>query len=302
MNIAARLRPALPRELHARGILGVNRRNTDYIIPENPRAAFPLVDDKVLTKQICHENDIPAAATYAVIKTYHDAAGLTHVLAAHSQFVLKPARGAAGRGVLVISRHDENLFHLAGQAKPITRADLVYHVGAILGGLYSLGGRPDCVIVEERIAVHPDFKAFGLQGTPDIRLIVYRGHPVMAMLRLPTAMSRGRANLHQGAVGAGIDMHSGQTIAGVCMNQPVCVHPDTHASVTGFQVRDWPVMLALAAQLAHVLQLGYIGVDLIVDVKRGPIVLEANARPGLSIQIANDRGLIPSLAVCRTLA
>lgn len=41
--------------------------------------------------------------------------------------------------------------------------------------------------------------------------------------------------------------------------------------------------------------LGYIGVDIVLDRDLGPLVLELNARPGLSIQLANKIGLLPRL-------
>ena len=49
------------------------------------------------------------------------------------------------------------------------------------------------------------------------------------------------------------------------------------------------------ADVARAVGLGYIGVDIVVDVNEGPMLLEANARPGLAIQIANGRGLLPRL-------
>ena len=48
--------------------------------------------------------------------------------------------------------------------------------------------------------------------------------------------------------------------------------------------------------------MGYLGVDIVLDRKQGPMLLEANARPGLAIQIANGQGLIPRFeAVDRAL-
>jgi hypothetical protein len=41
--------------------------------------------------------------------------------------------------------------------------------------------------------------------------------------------------------------------------------------------------------------LGYIGADVVLDARRGPMVLELNARPGLAIQLANRAGLMPRL-------
>jgi glutathione synthase/RimK-type ligase-like ATP-grasp enzyme len=39
-----------------------------------------------------------------------------------------------------------------------------------------------------------------------------------------------------------------------------------------------------------------VGVDLVIDVERGPLMLEVNARPGLQIQVINGEGLAPALA------
>lgn len=36
---------------------------------------------------------------------------------------------------------------------------------------------------------------------------------------------------------------------------------------------------------------GYFGIDIVVDASLGPSILELNARPGLSIQLATGRGL-----------
>ena len=42
-------------------------------------------------------------------------------------------------------------------------------------------------------------------------------------------------------------------------------------------------------------ELGYVGADIVVDARRGPVILELNARPGLAVQLANRAGLIPRL-------
>ena len=51
-------------------------------------------------------------------------------------------------------------------------------------------------------------------------------------------------------------------------------------------------MYIKCCRLSHALQLGYVGVDIVLDANYGPMVLEANARPGLNIQIANNQGLL----------
>ncbi len=135
------------------------------------------------------------------------------------------------------------------------------------------------------------FAAVSYQGVPDIRVIVYRGYPTMAMVRLPTRASDGKANLHQGAVGAGINMSSGVTMNGVLNDEVVDEHPDTGALVAGLEIPHWDFILESSAKAYEVTGLGYLGVDMVIDADRGPLILEMNARPGLNIQIANGTGL-----------
>src|SRR5262249_51187014 len=120
--------------------------------------------------------------------------------------------------------------------------------------------------------------------------------PVMAMLRLPTRASDGRANLHQGGIGTGVELDGGVTHHAVLRNRLVERHPDTGVPVVGRQVPCWPQVLEMSRRVAEAVGLGYIGVDIVVDADKGPMLLEANARPGLAIQIATGRGLLPRLA------
>jgi alpha-L-glutamate ligase-like protein len=285
---------AWPRELRRRGILGINARNLHYISRLNPRPLYPRVDDKVLTKQICEASGIPVPQTYAVMDRYGDLRGFAERVGNRQQFVIKPACGAGGRGVLVVLRQDGREFETSGGAV-LSPAAVRYHLSTILSGLYSLGGQPDRAIIEQRIGRHPVFQALAIGGTPDVRVIVHRGRPAMAMLRLPTRASRGRANLHQGAVGVGVDMASGRTLAAVCRDRAVVAHPDTGAAIVGIEVPQWSDVLVVARKLSRALELGYVGVDVVLDAEIGPVVLEANARPGLAIQIANGCGLLRRL-------
>jgi len=283
-----------PGELLALGILGINRRNIEYLNELNPRTHYPLVDDKVLTKGVCERHGVPVPETYAVLEYLGDLRYLEERLGGRCEFVVKPSRGAAGRGVLVVSGRAGDDYLTAGSG-PLTQAALRHHISSILSGLYSIGGRPDRAIIEERIRPHECFARAAPLGTPDIRVIICRDEPVMAMLRLPTIESRGRANLHQGAIAAGIDLGSGVTSGGVSHNRVVDLHPDTGAPVAGITVPSWNAVLDTAVCLARSLGLGFVGVDIVLDAARGPVVLEANARPGLSIQIANGRGLLRAL-------
>jgi len=129
------------------------------------------------------------------------------------------------------------------------------------------------------------------RGVPDLRIIVFLGVPVMAMVRLPTRRSGGRANLHQGAIGAGIDISSGRTMTAVLGSGIVGAHPDTAEPVSGIAIPHWDRVLDVSARCWELTGLGYQGVDMVLDRKLGPMLLELNARPGLAIQLANRTGL-----------
>ena len=195
-----------PWELHRRGVLGINARNLHLLLELNPRRRYHLVDDKVRTKDLCRRRGIAVPQTYAVIERYGDVKQIERIIGSRQEFVIKPAGGAGGRGVLAIVARDGDLFETAKHGKA-SLAQLRYPAATTLPGLYSLGGRPDRAIIERRIVPHPVFEDLTVGGTPDVRVIMYRYHPAAAMLRLPTQESRGRANLHQGAVGVGVHLN-----------------------------------------------------------------------------------------------
>jgi alpha-L-glutamate ligase-like protein len=282
------------RELSAMGILGMNRRNAEYIMRQNPRALYPKVDNKVLTKKLALEHRVPTPDLYFVIDHHGDVAGFDKALSNHTAFALKPARGSGGNGILLIAdRTPEGFAKQTGQV--LSREAIAYHISSILSGIYSLGGREDSAIIEALIRPEPVFADIMYQGVPDIRVVVYRGVPVMAMTRLPTRASDGKANLHAGALGAGIDLATGTTLTAVQGSQVVTHHPDTGNPIAGIKVPYWDNILKTAAKAYEMTGLGYVGVDQVIDTDKGPVLLELNARPGLQIQVANRDGLLHRL-------
>jgi alpha-L-glutamate ligase-like protein len=291
---------ALPIELEKAGVLGINRRNLAFVQASNPRAMYPRVDDKTITKEICYIHEIPVPQTYAVIRRYGDVRRFAKLIGDRSEFVVKPASGSAGRGIIVIAQRRNREF-ITSSGRTLSQADLTYHLSMILSGLYSLGGQPDSAIVEQRIIMHPTMQRIAVGGTPDIRVVLYKTVPVMAMVRLPTTASEGKANLHQGAVAAAIDLVTGRTFGGVCQNRAVTHHPDTGEVIGGLEIPDWNDLVAAAMKLSDALEMGYIGVDFVIDANVGAVVLEANARPGLAIQVAHRSGLLPRLQLIDSL-
>ena len=283
------------RRLRELGVLGMNRRNAACILDLNPRRAFPVVDSKRKMRDLCARIDVPTPAIYGAIAAHSALRQLPALLAGHEEFVVKPNRGAGGRGILVVIGRDGDSF-LRHNGERLTFSAIRQHVSSIISGLFSLGGRPDEALIQQRVVPDPVFARVSYQGTPDVRVILYRRFPIMAMVRLPTKESGGRANLHQGAIGAGVDLQTGITTRAVLRNCATDRHPDTGARIVGLQVPYWPQILEMSRRVGQEVGLGYLGVDIVLDRCHGPQLLEANARPGLAIQIANGEGLIPRFA------
>lgn len=282
------------RRLRALGVLGMNGRNAAFTEPLNPRRLRPLVDDKRRTKELALAAGIAVPELYGVVETEAQARRLEALLERHEDFCIKPTHGSGGRGVLVITGRYHGRYRKASGLL-LTSDELEHYVSNILSGLHSLGGQPDSALIEARVEFDPVFEPVSYLGVPDIRVLLYRGFPIMAMIRLPTRISDGKANLHQGAVGAGIDLGTGRTSRGVWRNRVVVDHPDTGAPIAGLEIPRWERVLDLATRAYDMVGLGYIGVDIVLDRRRGPLVLELNARPGLSIQLANQAGLLTRL-------
>lgn len=279
-----------PTRLRDKGIIGMNRRNIRYIGQYNDRRLYPLVDDKLQTKLLARTHGVTTPALIGTVTTQFEVKRIGAMLKDHQGFVVKPAKGSGGKGILVIEKANaEGFFKPSGARQTLT--DIERHVSNILSGLYSLGGSPDVAVVETLINFEDSLMAYTYEGVPDIRVIVFQGYPVMAMMRLSTAASDGKANLHQGAVGVGIDMASGHALRGVQFDRPCHRHPDTRHDLASLVVPQWDILLNLAASCYEMTGLGYLGTDMVLDRADGPMLLELNARPGLAIQMTNGEGL-----------
>jgi len=286
------------KKLRAIGLLGLNERNADYIMRLNPRRLYPRVDDKAITKELALAAGMAVPGLYGVIAHQWETRCFADIVCNHESFVIKPAEGSGGDGILVVtgrSKRKRDMYRLASGVL-ISEDEIDHHISNIVGGQYSLSGRRDKALIEYCVHFDPVFADLSYQGVPDVRVIVYRGYPIMAMVRLPTRASDGKANLHQGAVGAGVDMSTGITLTGVLDNAVVDEHPDTGALIAGLQIPDWDFILESSAKGYEVTELGYLGVDMVIDADLGPLILEMNARPGLNIQIANRTGLATRIA------
>lgn len=278
---------------NAKKLLGMNARNLDYIRPYNSKKAKRFADEKIVSKRMLRNAGIPVPKLLGKIRTMEELENFDWN-ELPSSFALKPNRGFGGEGIVVVYGHKKNRpdAWVKSDGTLVTIEDLKNHIRNIIDGSFSLANTPDVAFFEERLTLLKLFKPYSYKGIPDIRVIVFNKIPVMAMLRLPTRESGGKANLQQGAVGVGIDLSSGVTTTAVLGKGKFIEYaPGTRLLLSGIKIPYWNDILALAVKAQEKSGLGFLGADVAIDRERGPVFLELNARPGLSIQVANLAGL-----------
>lgn len=272
-------------------VLGMNARNQLFVPLNSPRAVA-ICKSKYATKLLLQSKNIPTATIYGILGTNEDVDDFDWGKL-EKDFVIKPTNGHAGKGVVAFRTQQPDGEHWTDvTGKVWSLDDIKLHARDILSGQYSTHGSNHNIIIEERIPIHPKLLKYTYKGTPDIRVIVFNSVPVMAMLRLPTEESEGRANVSQGAIAVGVDIATGITTSGIAhKSQPIQYLPNTKLKLNGVQVPFWEKALTTAVEAARAAELTFTGIDLFVHKEKGPMVVELNAYPGLAIQLANRAGL-----------
>ena len=278
-------------------VMGMNAR-TYLVNKENPPRAIRLVDNKQKTKDVLEAVGVPVPPTIEVLRDRRDLADLDWDNLPDS-WELKPNMGRQGAGLVNIAERDDSgdgTGWRTGSGRPLSRSELVAHMRRVLDGEFSSGEvEQDWVLLEKLIVPHETLAGMVPQGLPDLRMICYRSEPLLAMIRLPTTASDGRANLHQGALGAAVDLGSGKVTRALFKGEEVSEHPDTGQNLIGVEVPYWNGTLDSASRCSDATGLGYLGVDVVIDEDLGPLVLEVNARPGLQVQNVTGVGLATRL-------
>jgi alpha-L-glutamate ligase-like protein len=287
-------------------ILGLNRRNQEYIRPYNPLSSKKISDNKILTKRLLSKADIKTPKTVKIIRTKNQLAFFDWDSLPKS-FVVKPNRGTGGNGIIVFyGKKKGETAWIRSNHKVMNKEQLRIHFEKILDGSFSMGDSKDIVIIEERILNHSVLKKYSFRGVPDIRLIIFNKVPVMAMIRFPTKISDGKANLHAGGICVGINIATGLTTNAIQLKSKSILE-NTYTTVEktsdfqenlplkSIQIPYWDKILETAIKCQEISNLGFLGVDIAIDENNGPLVFELNARPGLGIQMANNVGLRPRL-------
>lgn len=276
-------------------ILGLNARAQLFSYPYNKPLEKKIAGSKLRTKRILKRAEIPVPDIYAKFKNPRDLLNFDWN-SLPSSFALKPNKGLGGEGIIVIKKKagsysKENPAWITMNRRELAIDDLRLHILDILEGAFSVRNVPDIAFIEEYVGRHKAFRKYAYRGTPDVRVIVFNKVPVMAMLRLPTKESGGRANLHQGAIGVGVDIATGITTKAIWHKKHIRYKPGSQRKLHGIKMPNWTKILKIAVQCQEITKLGYMGADIVLHPEKGPMVLEINYQPGLSIQLANMAGL-----------
>lgn len=274
-------------------VLGMNRRNVEFIYEYNQRKHYKLADDKVISKTLLEAHNFPTPKLIRIFKHFFELRGYTDELTGLSNFAIKPANGSGGGGIVIIDDYINNKW-ITSSGKSLNKEDMYQHATAILSGVYSLDNTSDSIIIEEKIQLHPVLKNVTYKGIPDIRVIVFKNTPVMAMMRIPTRLSDGKANLHAGGIGVAIDIETGVTFVD-SNHSKVEIHPDNGQKITGITIPHWDEIIRISKEIQKIVPLPYMGIDFILDERYGAQILELNVRPGLEIQNINGKGLYGEL-------
>lgn len=276
--------------MKASNILGLNARAQLSYQYNKPRGKM-IANSKIISKRILKKAGVPVPEIYKIFREPHDILKFDWE-SLPASFALKPSKGLGGDGIIVIKkRSKDNEAWIGTNRRRYTVEDFKLHTLDILEGAFSMHHTSDVAYVEEYIGRHNAFRKFAYRGTPDIRVIVFNGVPLMSMLRLPTKDSGGRANLHQGAIGVGVDIATGITTKAIWYSEEIKYKPGTKRKLHGIKIPLWNKILEVAVKCQTVSELGYLGVDLVLHPEKGPMVLEINAQPGFQIQLCNDAGL-----------
>jgi alpha-L-glutamate ligase-like protein len=271
-------------------ILGLNARTQLFAYRYNTRRGKNIADSKIQTARVLKKAEVSHPKIYKIFRDPREVLEFNWE-SLPPKFALKPSRGMGGEGIVVVKRKLKDSAWMTTQKEKITTEDLKLHTLDILEGAYSMGNVPDVAFIQEYVGRAEVFKKWAYRGTPDIGVIVFNKIPVMAFLRLPTKESGGRANLHQGAIAAGIDMATGITTHAIWHGEEIVFKPGTEQKLRGIKIPNWNQVLEVAIKTQEASHLGYCRVDVVIHPEKGPMILELNAQPGLQIQLANMEGL-----------
>jgi Sugar-transfer associated ATP-grasp len=177
-------------------ILGINMRNA-LIQKYNPRLAIERARDKVAAKRALEAAGIACTGTVAVLEDNQQVAEFKPSRDMPDAWAIKPARGSQGDGILLAVRREGNTW-FKGSGAALPEDMVMHHIQKVVdGGFSGDSAAEDAALIEPLIIADPALSRIVPEGLPDLRVISLHYTPLMAMVRLPTIESDGKANLHQ---------------------------------------------------------------------------------------------------------
>ena len=262
----------------------------------NPVAWISLTEDKGIFYMYCNALNIPIPKLYAIflrgaagystngsiLRTRDDWQEFIN-MALPSEFIVKPARGAYGAGVMCFLRTSEEEFIDAASRD-------AYKAKDIYNRMFSYS-HDNAFVIQERLMNHPELiRLSGTEYLQTLRVLTFvdrNGQCRILHAHLKPIVGQNIIdNQHWGKNGnlaAQISLDSGTLKPAVKITpkvsgiKTVFSHPKTGVSFEGFHVPLWDDVCILAKEASlKFLPLRTIGWDIAVTPK-GPYVLEGNA-------------------------
>lgn len=298
----------------------MNQRNNIYVKQFNPDKGIRLANNKEQTKKFLSQRSIPVPKTFFHIKNRHDWLyfDFWKLPSKVTSFVIKPNNGSKGQGIFVVNDmrtrewilentpiHEKSIVKRVFQSdiqdfwyefligkKRVSEWELKKKAVWIFQWLYSSSWKADTLLIEDRLVPWSGFEIFCAHGLADMRIIMFNLVPVIAMLRVPTEQSGGKANLAQGWVGLGVDIVTGKINSLYLQSQSyTTTFPPERSHFKNKKIPYRQEILDYSANAQYFVNSGYLGMDWVVT-NKWPKLLEINARAWLEIQNITGKPLL----------
>lgn len=309
-----------------RWILWINKRNNTYIKEFNPQKGIRLANNKNQTKKFLIQRGIPVPQTLFHFKSRQSWLSFNFNDFHNPTFVIKPNKGSKWTWIFVIkewrkssinnnkdNKKNSNLSKIINWINVlfqreekildswyefliwntwITEQELKKEVVGIFDGKYSSTNRADTIILEDRLIPWPWFEEFCEYGLADMRVILFNLVPIIAMLRMPTKESWGKANLAQWGIGLWLDIVTGKITSLYRRWQSYTNEfPSEWKHFKNKKIPYWQEIIQYSANAQYFVNIWYLWMDRVIT-KKWPKLLEINARAGLEIQNITGKPLL----------
>ena len=270
-------------------ILWMNKRYLKYIKALNPKKDMKIADNKLKTKKLLQDLDIPSPKLIDVIKNRKQLQNYDFSKLEWKEFVVKPNKWSKGKGILICKMINKNIVKISWKLVDIET--FKKQIADILDGRYSMTMWSDIAFIEEKIIPWDDFAIFCKYWLADIRLITMKLVPIMAMLRYPTKESNWKANIAAGWIGFGIDIASGKIIS-MYYNRKIYTKkfPEDYKEFQWKVISYWDDILLYSSQIQYFTNIWYLWLDWTIA-QSWPNLIEINAMAGMEIQLVNGEWL-----------